>query len=206
MASQSASSGPEGHVASGTGADDLVIRPSHDDDVAAITAIYGYHVLHGVASFEDVPPSCEALQRRRQAVVAHGLPYLVAERRGHVLGYCYASPYRTRSAYRFTLEDSIYIDAAEVGRGIGRALLSRLIERTAELGYRQMVAVIGGSDQWPSIRLHEALGFTRAGVLPAVGYKFGAWVDTVLMQRALGPGAMSLPSAAGLSSEGDEHG
>src|SRR5262249_40142975 len=131
-------------------------------------------------------------ERRRQ-ILALGLPYFVAERAGRVIGFCYASRYRARSAYRFTLEDSIYIDAAEVGRGIGRALLSTVIECCAELGYRQMVAVIGGSDQWPSIRLHAALGFTRAGLLPAVGFKFGNWVDVVLMQRALGAGAASLP-------------
>jgi L-amino acid N-acyltransferase YncA len=187
-------------------AEGVVIRPSRDGDLAAITGIYGYHVLHGVASFEEVPPELDEMARRRLHIVSQGLPYLVAERSGRLLGYCYASAYRPRSGYRFTLEDSIYIDAAEVGRGIGRALLSTVIEQSSELGYRQMVAVIGGSDQWPSIRLHEALGFTRTGLLPAVGYKFGTWVDTVLMQRALGPGATSLPSAAGSSNRGDEHG
>ena len=146
----------------------------------------------------------EAREHHRE-IVARGLPYLVAERSGRVLGYCYASLYRIRSAYRFTLEDSIYIDAAEVGRGIGRALLSAVIERSSELGYRQMVAVIGGSDQWPSIRLHEALGFTRAGLLTAVGFKFGSWIDTVLMQRALGPGAARPPVESGSPSKGDEH-
>jgi L-amino acid N-acyltransferase YncA len=187
-------------------AEGVVIRPSRDGDLAAITGIYGYHVLHGVASFEEVPPELDEMARRRLHIVSQGLPYLVAERSGRLLGYCYASAYRPRSGYRFTLEDSIYIDAAEVGRGIGRALLSTVIEQSSELGYRQMVAVIGGSDQWPSIRLHEALGFTRTGLLPAVGYKFGTWVDTVLMQRALGPGATCLPSVAGSSDRGDEHG
>ncbi len=174
--------------------DDVSIRPSENSDLAVITAIYGYHVLQGIASFEEVPPEADELARRRHQIVAQGLPYLVAERSGRVLGYCYASRYRSRSAYRFTVEDSIYIDAAEVGRGIGRALLSDLIERCCELGFRQMVAVIGGSDQWPSIRLHEALGFTRTGLLPAVGFKFGNWVDTILMQRALGPGATTRPA------------
>lgn len=178
----------------------FVIRPSRDEDLAAIAAIYGHHVLHGVASFEEIPPEADELDRRRRQILAVGLPYLVAEGSERILGYCYASSYRTRSAYRFTVEDSIYIDAAEVGRGIGRALLSTVIERCAELGYRQMVAVIGGSDQWPSIRLHEALGFTRAGVLEAVGFKFGGWVDTVLMQRSLGPGANIPPSELGASS------
>jgi L-amino acid N-acyltransferase YncA len=169
------------------------IRPSRDDDVVAIAAIYGHHVLHGLASFEEAPPAVDEMGRRRDEIVARGLPYLVAEQDGRVVGYCYASPFRMRSAYRFTLEDSIYIDAAEVGRGIGRALLEPLLARSAELGYRQMVAVIGGSDSVPSIRLHERLGFARTGLLPAIGFKFGQWVDTVLMQRALGPGAATPP-------------
>jgi L-amino acid N-acyltransferase YncA len=171
----------------------FVIRPSRDEDIGAITGIYGYHVLHGVASFEEIRPAPEELAARRREIIAHGLPYLVAESSERVLGYSYASLYRTRSAYRFTVEDSIYIDAREVGRGIGRALLSALLEGCAELGYRQMIAVIGGSEQWPSIRLHEALGFTHAGCLAAVGFKFGGWVDTVLMQRPLGPGAGTAP-------------
>lgn len=179
----------------------VLLRPSEERDAAAITAIYAHHVLHGVASFEEVPPDCAEIARRRDAIIERGLPYMVAEREERVVGYCYASPYRTRSAYRFTLEDSIYVDAAVIGRGIGRALLSELIERCAALGYRQMVAVIGGSEQWPSIRLHEALGFGRVGVLPAVGFKFGGWVDTVLMQRSLGEGAATAPG-----STGDEYG
>jgi len=183
----------------------LVIRPSREGDVAAIAAIYRHHVLTGVASFEEVPPGAEELARRRRAVVDRGLPYLVAEQSGHVLGYCYAGLYRTRSAYRFTLEDSIYLDAAEMGHGIGRALLADLLDRCTALGYRQMIAVIGGSDQWPSVRLHAALGFTRIGVLPAVGFKFGSWVDVVLMQRALGPGAKTPPESDPLHA-GGEHG
>jgi L-amino acid N-acyltransferase YncA len=197
MATRSASSEPESRVRAPEGRDDEVsVRPSRETDLAAVTAIYRHHVLHGVASFEELPPEPDELARRRREILALGLPYLVAERSGRVLGYCYASRYRTRSAYRFTLEDSIYIDAAEVGRGIGRALLSALIEHCSELGYRQMVAVIGGSDQWPSIRVHEALGFTRTGLLPAVGFKFGGWVDIVLMQRALGPGETTVPAGA----------
>jgi L-amino acid N-acyltransferase YncA len=170
-----------------------LIRPSCDDDVAAIAAIYGYHVINGVASFEEVPPAVEEVARRRGEIVARGLPYLVAEREGRVVGYCYAGLFRPRVAYRFTLEDSIYIDAAEVGHGLGRALLEPLLERCTELGYRQMVAVIGGRETIPSIRLHAALGFSHAGVLPAVGFKFGRWIDIVLMQRALGPGAATPP-------------
>src|SRR5215831_8583480 len=172
-------------------ADGVVIRPSRETDVTEIAAIYEHHVLHGLASFEEVPPDPSELASRRRNILARGLPYLVAERSGRVLGYCYAGPYRARSAYRFTVEDSIYIDQAEAGRGLGRALLTNLLDRCTELGYRQMVAVIGGSDTWPSIRLHAALGFTRAGLLPAVGFKFGRWVDIVLMQRALGPGQRS---------------
>ncbi len=171
----------------------LLIRPSRDDDVAAIAAIYGYHVVHGVASFEEVPPAVDEIARRRGEIVACGLPYLVAERGGRVVGYCYAGMFRPRVAYRFTLEDSIYVDPAEIGRGIGRALLHPLLVRSIELGYRQMVAVIGGRETIPSIRLHEALGFSHIGVLPAVGFKFGRWIDILLMQRALGPGATSLP-------------
>jgi L-amino acid N-acyltransferase YncA len=170
------------------------IRPSEDGDVAAIAAIYRHHVLHGIASFEDEPPEPEEIAQRRAEIIARGLPYLVAERGGRVLGYSYASPYRTRSAYRYAVEDSIYIDHDQLGRGIGRALLSRLIERCVALGYRQMVAVIGGSEQWPSIRLHRRLGFVEIGTLRAIGFKFGCWVDTVLMQRPLGDGATTSPT------------
>jgi L-amino acid N-acyltransferase YncA len=175
-------------------ADGVVIRPSREGDVPEIVAIYAFHVLHGLASFEEIPPDPYEVASRRRDIVGRGLPYLVAERSGRVLGYCYAGLYRARSAYRFTLEDSIYIDQAEVGRGLGRALLATVLDHCGELGYRQMVAVIGGSDTWPSIRLHAALGFTRIGVLPAVGFKFGSWVDIVLMQRALGPGATTAPA------------
>jgi len=178
-------------------ADGVVIRSSRETDLTEIAAIYGYHVLQGVASFEEVPPELDDIASRRRDILARGLPYLVAERSGHVLGYCYAGPYRTRSAYRFTVEDSIYIDQTEVGRGLGRALLAALLDRCTELGYRQMVAVIGGSDTLPSLRLHAALGFTQVGVLPSVGFKFGRWVDIVLMQRALGLGKMSVPAEIG---------
>ena len=184
----------------------LTIRDSGESDIAAITAIYRHHVLHGLASFEEVPPAPDELASRRRQILARGLPYLVAERSDQVLGYCYAGPYRPRTAYRFTLEDSIYVDAGEVGRGVGRALLGRLLEQCTALGYRQMVAVIGGGDQWPSIRLHEALGFSHAGRLAAVGFKFGGWVDCVLMQRALGPGATTLPGSPGLSGRGGQYG
>ena len=186
-------------------ADGVVIRPSRKGDIAEIAAIYRYHVLYGLASFEEDPPDVDELASRRSDILGRGLPYLVAERSGRVLGYCYAGPYRTRSAYRFTVEDSIYIDKAEAGRGFGRALLAAVLDRCAELGYRQMVAVIGGSNTWPSIRLHAALGFTRIGVLPAVGFKFGSWVDIVLMQRALGPGATSAPAEISSINRDEDH-
>jgi L-amino acid N-acyltransferase YncA len=173
--------------------DGLLVRPSRDDDVSAIAGIYGHHVLHGVASFEDVPPTVEEMARRRSDIVARGFPYLVAERGGKVAGYCYAGPYRARIGYRFSVEDSIYIDPGAVGRGIGRALLAAVIDDVTRRGYRQMIAVIGGSETLPSIRLHAALGFTQIGVFPAIGFKFGRWIDSVYMQRALGPGSSSLP-------------
>jgi phosphinothricin acetyltransferase len=169
---------------------ELLIRRSRDDDVAAI---YGHHVLHGVASFEEVPPSEAEMARRRADLLARDFPYLVAERAGKIVGYCYAGPYRTRIGYRFSVEDSIYIDPGEVGRGIGRTLLAEVIERSTELGYRQMIAVIGGSETLPSIRLHAALGFAHIGVFPGIGFKFGRWIDSVYMQRPLGPGASLLP-------------
>jgi phosphinothricin acetyltransferase len=172
---------------------EVIVRPSRDEDIAAIAAIYGHHVRYGIASFEEVPPSADEVARRRDEILARGLPYLVGERAGRVVGYCYAGLFRARSAYRFTLEDSIYIDPAEVGRGIGRKLLQPLIEQCSAAGYRQMIAVIGGSETVASIRLHRALGFVPIGVLPAIGFKFGRWIDTVLMQRALGSGADSLP-------------
>lgn len=170
-----------------------LVRPSRDGDLAAIHAIYAHHVLTGFGSFEEVPPDLAELTRRRGEILARNLPYLVAEHGGRVAGYCYAGPYRPRSAYRHSLEDSIYV-APEAGRrGIGRSLLGALIDRCAALGYRQMVAVIGNSGNTGSIRLHEALGFARAGTLKAIGFKHGMWVNSVLMQRALGEGAATLP-------------
>jgi L-amino acid N-acyltransferase YncA len=174
-------------------ADAPIIRPSREEDLPTIAAIYAHHVLNGLASFEEVPPEIEEVARRRGDIVARGLPYLVAEADGKVLGYCYAGPFRPRVAYRYTLEDSIYIDPAAVGRGLGRVLLTAVLSRSEELGYRQMVAVIGGRQTVASIRLHAALGFTEVGVLTGVGFKFGRWVDSVLMQRPLGPGTTTPP-------------
>jgi phosphinothricin acetyltransferase len=177
------------------------IRPCEAADIGAVTAIYRHHVLRGVASFEEIPPDPAEMARRHGEIRALGLPYLVACQAARVVGFAYGSHYRRRSAYRFTVEDSIYLDHNETGRGIGRALLGALVEECTRQGYRQMVAVIGGSDQWPSIGLHRTLGFSLIGTLPAVGLKFGGWVDVVLMQRALGPGAASLPGK-----DGEEHG
>ena len=173
--------------------DGVIIRSSRVEDVPRFAAIYAHHVLNGLASFEEVPPEPQEIARRRGDILARGLPYLAAEADGKVLGYCYAGPFRPRVAYRYTLEDSIYIDPAAVGRGIGRKLLSGVLARCEELGYRQMVAVIGGRETIPSIRLHAALGFTEIGLLTGVGFKFGRWVDSVLMQRALGPGTDTPP-------------
>jgi L-amino acid N-acyltransferase YncA len=172
---------------------DLLIRLSRDADIAAIAAIYGHHVLNGIASFEEAAPSEAEMARRRAEILTRGLPYFVAERDGKIAGYCYAGPYRSRIGYRFSVEDSIYIAPGEVGRGIGRALLAEVIERSTELGYRQMVAVIGGSETLPSIRLHAALGFAHIGTFTGIGFKFGRWVDSVYMQRPLGSGDSTLP-------------
>ena len=172
----------------------IAVRPSTDADVAVIAAIYRHHVLNGLASFEEVPPDDAELARRRADVIARGLPYLVAtDAAGPVLGYAYAGPYRPRSAYRFSVEDSVYIAPEAIRRGVGRALLGAVIAACEAAGYRQMVAVIGGRETIPSIRLHQAMGFAHAGILPTVGFKFGRWIDIVLMQRALGAGADSLP-------------
>ena len=169
------------------------IRDSRLDDLARIRAIYAHHVLTGTASFEEVPPGLEELARRRDDVLARGLPYVVAETEGRVIGYAYAGPYRLRTAYRYTVEDSIYLDPDCMGRGAGRALLSAVIDRCAAAGCRQMIAVIGGSDNAASISLHRSLGFEPAGVLKAVGFKFGRWLDSVLMQRPLDHGDRLLP-------------
>jgi L-amino acid N-acyltransferase YncA len=173
----------------------LLVRPSREDDIAAITRIYAHHVLHGLASFEEIPPDEPELGRRRQEVLRHGLPYLVAEQTDDIVGYCYAAPYRTRSAYRFTIEDSVYVAPGHAGRGVGRALLRRLIALCEQGPWRQMIAVIGDSDNHASIGLHAAEGFRMIGTHPAVGFKFGRWVDSVLMQRELGEGARTLPIA-----------
>lgn len=168
-----------------------IIRPSTEADLAAITAIYAHYVRTSLATFELNPPEQAEMARRRAALLDKGLPWLVAELDGVVVGYAYAGPYRSRPAYDWTVEDSIYVRADCVGRGLGRALLAALVEACAGLGYRQMVAVVGGGpeDNPGSAALHRACGFRPIGVLEAVGWKFGRWVDSLLMQRALGAGA-----------------
>jgi len=168
--------------------DALVIRDCREDDVAAITDIYGHAVETGFGTFEIVPPSETEMKTRRRVLVGAKFPYLVAESGGEIAGFAYSSLYRQRAAYSKTVESSIYVRESMHGRGIGLKLLTALIEQTAAQGYRQMVAVIGDSANTGSIRLHEKLGFTQTGTLRSVGWKKGRWLDTVLMQRALGPG------------------
>ncbi|WP_198374127.1 GNAT family N-acetyltransferase [Neoroseomonas rubea] len=167
------------------------IRPVRDEDIPAIATIYGHWVAHGLASFEYEPPGAKEMARRRDAVLAAGYPYLVAERDGAVRGYAYASAYRTRPGYRYAVENSVYVAPGAGGAGLGLALLEALVARCTAQGFRLMVAVIGDSANEPSIRLHARAGFARAGLLPAIGWKHGRWVDSVLMTRPLGPGAIT---------------
>jgi L-amino acid N-acyltransferase YncA len=175
---------------------DLILRDAVEDDLAAIQAIYAHCVVHGRATFEESAPSVAELRTRRAAVLALGLPYLVAEREGTVLGYSYATAYRPRAAYRHTIEDSVYVAPERRGEGIGAALLGALIARCEAGPWRQMLAVIGDSGNAGSIALHRRLGFEMVGTLKSVGFKLGAWTDTVLMQRQLGAGDRALPDDA----------
>jgi phosphinothricin acetyltransferase len=177
-----------------TGAAAVIIRACEEGDVPAITAIYHHHVLHGAASFEIEPPDAAEMARRRLAVVDGGYPYLVAEQGGRVAGYAYASAYRPRPAYRNTVENSVYVEPGRERQGIGRVLLAALLEACERRGFRQVVAVIGDSGHEASIGLHRALGFRMVGTLQSAGFKFGRWIDIVLMQRALGPGDETPPS------------
>ena len=172
---------------------DAAIRPSRSADMAAITAIYCHHVLHGTASFETEAPDEAEMARRRADIAGRGLPHLVLEETGRIRGYAYAGPYRPRAAYRDTVENSVYLAPDAIGLGFGRRLLAALIEECIALGLRQMVAVVGDSANLPSIRLHERLGFRRVGTLVSVGFKHGRWLDTVLLQRALGVGDTAPP-------------
>jgi phosphinothricin acetyltransferase len=166
----------------------LLVRPSTAADLPAITEIYAHNVLHGTGTFELEAPELAEMARRREDVLAKGLPWLVAERDGQVLGYAYANHFRPRRAYRFCLEDSIYLAPAAQRQGVGRVLLAELLARCEALGARQMLAVIGDAANAGSIGVHRSLGFAHTGVLKAAGWKFGRWLDVVLMQRALGFG------------------
>ena len=174
---------------------DAIIRPATPADLTDIQKIYAHHVLTGLASFEEVPPDLEEMRRRFATLTDAGFPYLAAEMDGRVLGYAYCGPYRPRPAYRYSVENSVYLTPEAAGRGIGRRLLEALIERATALGKRQMVAVIGDSANHASIGLHKALGFREVGAIEGAGFKHGRWVDSVLMQRPLGPGVSSPPSA-----------
>ena len=171
----------------------VLVRPATPADMDQVQAIYAYYVTRSAASFEEEVPSVAEMQRRRDDVIDRNLPYLVAEDDGEVLGYTYAGPWRPRSAYRYTVEDSIYVAPFVQGRGIGKALLGALIDRCTELGYRRMIAVIGDSANQGSIGLHRSLGFRQEGVLRGVGLKFGRWVDVVIMHRVLGDDDRPLP-------------
>lgn len=171
----------------------MMIRPAESADIAAIAGIYRHHVLHGSASFETEPPTVEEMGRRRAALTAGGYPYLVAADGDTILGYAYVGPYRPRAAYRNTVENSIYLRPDAAGRGLGGKLLAALIAETEALGFRQMVAVVGDSENVASVRLHERHGFRLVGVLRSVGYKHGRWLDSLLLQRALGSGDEAEP-------------
>jgi phosphinothricin acetyltransferase len=173
--------------------DVMNIRPATLADIPAITRIYAHAVTHGTASFELEAPTEAEMQKRMETLLAGRFPYIVAEIDGAVAGYAYAGPYRARPAYRFTVENSIYIAPEMHRRGIGRALLAALIEASTARGFRLMIAVIGDSAQAASIGVHKALGFADAGVFRNVGYKFGRWLDTVHMQLPLGDGAKTPP-------------
>jgi phosphinothricin acetyltransferase len=176
------------------------LRDAGPDDLPPIQAIYAHHVRHGLASFEETPPDLAEIRRRYEDTLARGFPYIAAEISGTggrpiLAGYAYAGAYRTRPAYRYSVENSVYIAPDCLGQGVGRSLLTELIGRCTALGFRQMIAVIGDSDNAASIGLHKALGFTRTGTIVSVGFKFGRWVDSVIMQRPLGAGDGDVPGA-----------
>ncbi|MEZ4868603.1 MAG: N-acetyltransferase family protein [Caldilineaceae bacterium] len=174
---------------------EIVLRPVTLDDAAMIHAIYSASVLRETASWEYAPPDVDEMRRRLQAILDHSYPYFVAVDGAQVVGYTYAGPYRPRIGYRFTVENSIYVDPAYQRRGIARRLMTHLIDACTDRGFRQMIAVIGDSQNVASIALHCQLGFTRVGLLPNIGFKFDRWLDGVLMQRTLGDGHATRPTA-----------
>jgi phosphinothricin acetyltransferase len=173
----------------------LQIRPTTVADLPVITAIYAHAVRFGTATFELEPPDVAEMTRRYQALIDGGFPYLVATDGGTVLGYAYAGSYRARPAYRFSVENSVYLDPAAQGRGVGTQLMHVLIRESEQRGYRLMVAVIGDSANLASVGVHRRTGFQMVGTLQNVGLKFGRWLDTVLMQRALGDGPGTIPQS-----------
>lgn len=175
-----------------------LIRPSVASDVSRLTAIYAHHVEHGSGSFELVAPDEPEMARRRMGVLDNGLPYWVAEVDGTVMGYAYANLFRPRPAYRFLVENSVYIDHRTPRSGLGRALMAEIIQRCEAKGARQMVAVIGDSANQGSIRLHQSLGFEQVGLIRSSGWKHDRWLDTVMMQRALGSGDLTTPTPKAL--------
>lgn len=170
----------------------LVVRPSTENDVAAMIAIYTHHITRGLGDVDIEPTQADDIKRRRKNMLRRRLPHLAAERDGVIVGYAYAVPFRKRPAYRYAVKHSIYVHPGHVGTGIGRKLLPALIEACASAGYRQMFAYID-AENVASLSLHEAYGFQRAGVLQGVGYKYGKWTDSVLMQRAIGAGTTTPP-------------
>jgi L-amino acid N-acyltransferase YncA len=169
------------------------IRRSRDEDVAAITAIYAHHVLHGTGTFETEPPDAADMAARRADVLSKNLPYLVAERDGEILGFAYCNWFKPRPAYRFSAEDSIYLADSARGQGLGGKLLAALCEATESVGVRKLIAVIGDSANTGSIGVHRAQGFSHVGVLKDCGWKFGEWRDVVLMEKVLGEGSSTRP-------------
>jgi L-amino acid N-acyltransferase YncA len=175
------------------------IRPAESNDAHALAAIYGHHVLNGLGTFEGDPPPPDEMVRRMAAVQALALPYMVAERDGAVVGFAYGAPFRPRVSYRYTVEDSLYIAPDCLGQGIGKALLTAVIGAAEALGLRQMVAMIGDSENDRSIGLHRACGFEPVGIFRAIGFKHGRWVDVAMMQRPLNTGATRPPEGDGLA-------
>jgi L-amino acid N-acyltransferase YncA len=172
------------------------IRPSADSDLPAIAAVYGHHVLHGTGTFETTPPTDADMAARRADVLAKGLPWLVAEEGGRVLGYAYCQWFKPRPAYRFSAEDSIYLHPDAAGKGLGKQLLAELARQADAAGVRKLIAVIGDSANAGSIGVHRALGFTAVGTIASCGWKFGRWLDIVLMEKALGAGDATPPEGA----------
>jgi L-amino acid N-acyltransferase YncA len=175
----------------------LTLRPSSEADVPAIAAIYAHHVLHGTGTFETTPPTEADMAGRRGDVLARGLPYLVAEQAGRVVGFAYCQWFKPRPAYRYSAEDSIYLHPDAAGQGIGKQLLTALAQHAQAAGVRKLIAVIGDSGNRGSIGVHAALGFKRVGVIESCGWKFGRWLDIVLMDKALGDGSGTSPEASG---------